>query len=73
MNENSSLNVWLVSCLTNNLLEAFGSADEDNRSALFYICDYVYNEVPAQAHGSPEKVAAWLEKVRAALRAQVPS
>lgn len=55
---------FVYAVLTNNLMEAFGRADEDNRHTLFAICDYVYNEVPSLAHGSPEKVAAWLDHVR---------
>jgi hypothetical protein len=49
--------------LENNLMEAFGRADEENREALFWICDYVYNELPMGCHGSPEKVARWYDVV----------
>lgn len=46
--------------LENNLMEAFGRADKENRETLFWICDYVYNELPYGCHGSPEKVAQWI-------------
>lgn len=62
---------FVYAVLTNNLMDAFGLADEGNRSALFYICDYVYNEVPARAHGSPEKVAAWIDHVRVECEAEL--
>ncbi len=61
---------FVYAVLSNNLMEAFGRADDDNRRALFYICDYVYNEVPARAWGSPDKIAAWLEHLKA-LKAEV--
>ena len=46
--------------LENNLMAAMGKADEDNRAALFDICGYIWNEIPGNCHGSPEKVQAWL-------------
>ena len=52
---------FLEAVLENNLMESFGRADNDNRYALFDICRYVYNELPASCHGSSEKVAAWLK------------
>lgn len=51
---------FLYAVLTNNLMEAFGRADELNREALYDICVYVYNEIPGICHGSPEKVESWL-------------
>ena len=46
----------------NDLVEAFGRADLENRRDLFEICEYVYNHIPADCHGSPEAVEAWLTK-----------
>ena len=51
---------FLLAVLENNLMEAFGRADEENRADMFEICEYVYNEMPMLCHGSPEKVKAWL-------------
>jgi len=51
---------FLHAVLTNNLMEAFGRADDNNRYLLFDICSYVYNEMPASCHGNEEKVNAWL-------------
>ncbi|RLB43364.1 MAG: hypothetical protein DRH30_03210 [Deltaproteobacteria bacterium] len=46
----------------NNLMNAFGCADEENRRAMFQWVTFVYNYAPAQSHGSPEIVNAWIEK-----------
>jgi hypothetical protein len=51
---------FLQAVLSNDLMDAFGRADEGNRADLFEICSYVYNEMPAPCHGSPERVKAWL-------------
>lgn len=42
-------------------MDAMGRADADNRRDLFEICSYVYNDMPAGCHGSPEMVRAWLQ------------
>ena len=55
---------FLEAVLCNDLMESFGHADMYNRSTLFEICDYIYNELPALCHGSPEKVRAWLKLKR---------
>ena len=54
---------FLYAVLTNDLMEAMGRADNENREALFEICGYVYNEMPSTCHGSPEKVAKWLSEI----------
>jgi hypothetical protein len=51
---------FLKAVLENDLMEAFGRADEDNRLDLFEICSYIYNNIPNICHGSPEKVKEWL-------------
>lgn len=53
---------FLQAVLENNLMEAFGRADDDNRADMFEIVGYVYNEVPNSAWGNPAKVKAWIEK-----------
>lgn len=53
---------FLRAVLENNLMEALGRADIHNRYNLFDICGYLYNDVPGECHGSPEKVTAWLKK-----------
>lgn len=53
---------FLMAVLENNLMGAFGRADDFNRVILFDICEYVYNEMPAGCHGSKEDVKHWLAK-----------
>ena len=56
---------FLRAVLSNNLTEAFGRADDDNRATLFEIVAFAYNDMNAECWGSPEKYVAWLEKHRA--------
>jgi len=51
---------FLQAVLENNLSEAFGRADIENRKCIFEIVNYVYNELPAPCWGSPKKVKEWL-------------
>ncbi len=53
---------FLYAVLTNNLSVACGTADSQNRSKLCDIMGFLYNEIPAIAHGSPEKVETWLRR-----------
>ena len=55
---------FVMAVLENNLMEAFGRADLGNRASLFEICDYIYNYIPSGAHGSPERVQAWMKYIR---------
>lgn len=52
---------FLSAVLENNLKEALGRADLENRAALFAIVSWCYNEMPSQAWGSKEKVAEWVD------------
>lgn len=52
---------FLRAVLENNLMEAFGRADIFNRGRIFEICQFIYNELPSNSHGSKEKVDAWLK------------
>lgn len=65
--DNYVINGWepgefLVSVLENDLMGALGKADIENRRDIFEICQYVYNELPADSHGSPDRVRAWLNR-----------
>jgi hypothetical protein len=53
---------FIRAVLENNLREAFGRADDDNRADLFEIVCYCYNDIPAGCWGSPERVRRWLER-----------
>ena len=50
---------FLTAVIQNNLTEALGRADDENRVAIFDIVSWWYNEAPAPCWGSPEKVKAW--------------
>ena len=51
---------FLRAVLENDLREAFGRADIYNRSCMFEIVAWLWNEAPSTCWGSPEKVSAWL-------------
>lgn len=51
---------FLMAVLSNDLTDALGRADEENRANLFAIVNYCYNEIPFTCWGSPEKICAWL-------------
>ncbi len=56
---------FLYACLTNNMMQAIGRADENNQLAIAEIARWIYNELPANSHGSPEEVNTWLDKYAA--------
>lgn len=70
-----SIDAWVASArptggfvravLENNLREAFARADFDNSAAMHDIVSYLYNEVPGNCWGSPERVAEWPEVIAA--------
>jgi hypothetical protein len=51
---------FLQAVLANDLREAFGRADEENRYAMFEIVKYCYNHIPRNCWGSWEVVRGWL-------------
>lgn len=53
---------FLRAVLENDLVGAFGKADIQNTNALKAIVTYVYNNIPADSWGSPEKVKKWLSR-----------
>ena len=53
---------FLIAVLANDLMEAMGRADENNRYNLHDICSYVYNNIPSGCHGSYDIVDAWLDR-----------
>lgn len=55
---------FLQAVLENNLMEAMGRADEQNEADIFEICQYVYNEMPHNCHGSPEIFKIWVDSFR---------
>ena len=55
---------FLRAVLANDLMEAFGRADTENRQDMFEIVGHVYNEMPSPCHGSYEIVDEWIEAAR---------
>jgi hypothetical protein len=51
---------FLYAVLTNDLVNAFGYADPDNRAAMHDWCLWLFNDIPSKCWGSKEKVEAWL-------------
>ena len=74
---------FLTAVLANNLSEALGRADLASQRGIFDIVAYVRWEIPAECHGSPERVTAWLsrflhpesisERLRKELKARTPT
>ena len=51
---------FLEAVLSNDLRESFGSADENNLTAMCEIVAYCLNNIPTTCWGSPERVREWL-------------
>ena len=48
-----------------DVFEVFARADGENARDLLDIVRYIHNELPGNCHGSPEVVAAWLDRFAA--------
>ncbi len=58
----------------NDLFEAIARADAESRYGLFSLVKWIHNHTPSACHGSPAKVAAWIDhhaKMRAEAKRQV--
>ncbi len=53
---------FLTSVLANNLRGAVMTADSESFLGLKPLLQFIYNELPSPCHGSPLRVAAWIEK-----------
>ena len=53
---------FLRALLENNLKNAVGYADDQNKENLVDIVIYCYNNIPSICWGSKEEVEAWLER-----------
>lgn len=51
---------FLMAVMENDLMEALACADDININCLKNYGMFIYNHVPADCHGSPKIVAAWL-------------
>lgn len=52
---------FLSALLSNDLMEAFGCADDENASAMQNWCRFLYNYAPRGSYGSPEAFMNWLK------------
>jgi len=52
---------FLLAVLTNDLKEACGRADEENKYRLFDLVYFLHNFAPSACWGSKDQVRAWLE------------
>jgi len=53
---------FMFSLLSNDLVGAFGKADEKNVAKMRHWASFLYNEMPPIAWGSEEKVRAWIAR-----------
>ena len=53
---------FLEALLSNDLMGAFRRADDENQRAMFGWACFLYNHVPSECYGSPEKYRAWCRK-----------
>ena len=52
---------FMTAVLSNDLMGAFGRADDINRARMFDICAFLHNEAPRGCFGSPEHVNDWIK------------
>ena len=52
---------FLKAVLANDLMYSMAKADDFNRHNLFYIVEYIYNEIPANCYGDYETVSNWIK------------
>jgi hypothetical protein len=53
---------FLYAVLSNDLKMAVRQADDHNRTQLHNYVTFLYRHAPLQCWGSPERVAAWIER-----------
>lgn len=51
---------FLTALLSNDLMEAFGRADDENAANMRQWCMFLYNYAPRGSYGSPEAIREWL-------------
>lgn len=59
-NEHVPTGGFLRAVLANDLMQAMGRADIENRRDIFEIVGYIYNDMPGSCHGSYAIVGKWL-------------
>lgn len=51
---------FLMALFSNDLMGAFGRADDGNAANMRRYCQFLYNYAPTGSYGSPENVRDWL-------------
>jgi hypothetical protein len=51
---------FLQAVLSNNLMESFRKADHINKHRMYDIVEFLYNDAPYDAWGSPAALAQWV-------------
>ena len=54
----------LTAVFSNDLMEAFGRADDETSYHMKHICEFIYSVAPNSSHGSPEKVQQYAQEIR---------
>jgi hypothetical protein len=52
---------FLFAVLTNNLMEAFALADDDNQKNIIDVLRYIWNHTPALCWGNVDTVKEWIK------------
>ena len=52
---------FFTALVSNDLMNAFRKADDENTAAMRNWVGFLYNEAPAACYGSPERVRDWIE------------
>ena len=52
---------FMTALLSNQLMEAFGRADETNQFAMVTWVRFLYNEAPGGCYGSPQHFENWIK------------
>jgi hypothetical protein len=53
---------FFTAVVSNDLMEAFKKADDENTAAMRDWCMWLYNEAPIGCFGSPERVSEWIKQ-----------
>ena len=61
---------FLCAVIDNDMKNAFGNADIENRARMFEIVSFLYNNAPAGTWGYPGAVAAYLDKFHNAVEVE---
>ena len=52
---------FLQALFSNDLMDAFGRADDDNICVMAEYVKFLYNDAPIGCYGSPKAYAGWIE------------